>query len=120
MEKNSEGAGTECTPGKARPMVHITMEKSIVLGGERVYMSRKTLMNWFVKLLKQCVMEVIEKAKKGSKTELYYIPLLRRLHAQHSLQNHMALHPAKEETSFWGSFREGKDGEMKRLESRII
>ena len=70
--------------------------------------------------LKQCVMNVEERKEGRKDTELYYIPLLRRQHAEHSLQNHMPPYPAKEETSFWGSFREGEDGEMTRLESRII
>ena len=64
--------------------------------------------------------DIEERKKKKKTTELYYIPLLMRLHASQSLQNHMPLHPAKEMTSFWGSFREGEDGEMKGLESRMI
>ena len=46
-EKDSEGAGTECTPGRARTTVHIKMEKSIVMGVFGwIFMSRKTVISW--------------------------------------------------------------------------
>ena len=44
--KDSEGAGIECTPGRARPTAHTKMEKSIVMGVFWIFMSRKTVMSW--------------------------------------------------------------------------
>lgn len=46
-EKASEGAGIECTTGRARPTQR-KMDKSIVRGVESVFMNRKTVMGWVV------------------------------------------------------------------------
>ena len=47
-EKDSEGVGIECTPGRARPTVHTKVEKSIVMGGLFVFMIRKIVMGWML------------------------------------------------------------------------